>query len=367
MRPAIILAGVSQRVARLTQAVQKRRLEGEQVDMLADLLTCLETGQPVDTKPFVQIAEAILAEARQSAPLRFPEPSLAASGGPISDGDDLDADLKSLDAHWVARFVACHSLIVAQVMARVLQPFAEAHRSGARGPQHLVWRGPLVEPVLAALIHDVGMLQVPAAIVAQPGPLTIEQKRTVEDHARHGAELTARFPSCPAWLAEAVRDHHERLDGTGYPAGKKAGDISLLTRLLAVCDVYAAMVATRPYRPGRETRTALTDTLLLAEQGALDRDQAERLLQLSFYPVGSVVELTDGAVGLVVAGPNRPGDLDSPAKPVIALLTDSRGRPLVGPQHLDLSCGMGRSIVRSLSPAERRRVLGKHHPELVSG
>jgi len=360
----IILTGVRQRVALLTQAMEQRRIEKEQVDTLADLLTCLETDQPIDLKPFVQIAETILAEARQATPLRFPELSLPTPGEQIRDGHDFDPIQQGLDAHWVARFVACHSLIVAQVMARVLQPQPEA-RSALSGPQNLVWRGPLVEPILAALIHDVGLLQVPAAIVAQPSPLTIEQKKTVEDHAHRGAELAARFPSCPAWLTEAVHDHHERLDGTGYPAGKKADALSLLARLLAVCDVYAAMVAARPYRPARETRTALTDTLLLAEQGALDRDQAARLLQLSFYPVGSVVELADGALGLVVAGPNHERDLDSPAKPVVALLTDSRGRPLPAPQHLDLSRGTGRSIVRSLSPAERRRTLGRHHPELV--
>jgi HD-GYP domain-containing protein (c-di-GMP phosphodiesterase class II) len=209
------------------------------------------------------------------------------------------------------------------------------------------------------------MLRVPVEILAHPGPLTVEQKQIVEDHARRGGELAAQLPGSPAWLVEAAGDHHERVDGTGYPAGKKEGSIAPLIRLLAVCDVYAAMAAPRPYRPARETRAALTDTLLLAEQGALDRYQAERLLLLSFYPVGSIVELADGTVGVVVVGPNRQHDLDSPARPVIALLTDSRGQPLPTPQHLDLSRGTGRNIVRSLSPAEQRHVLGKHHPELL--
>jgi hypothetical protein len=78
-----------------------------------------------------------------------------------------------------------------------------------------------------------------------------------------------------------------------------------------------------------------------------------------------VVELADGAVGVVVAGPISQRDLDSPARPVVALLTDSRGHALARPMHLDLSRWEGRSIVRSLPPAERRRLLGKHHPELI--
>jgi HD-GYP domain-containing protein (c-di-GMP phosphodiesterase class II) len=347
----VILEGVYQRVGILTQALEKRRRETAQVDTLSDLLICLEAGRPIDLKPFVEIGEVILTEARQGAPLRFLDAT--------ADLRASDTDPRTLDVHWVAHFVACHSLLVAQVAARIIQPLAEGQRDSND------WRGPLLEPVLAALIHDCGMLRVPVSILAQPSALTTEQKRTVEDHTRIGVELAVRFPANPAWLVEAAGDHHERLDGTGYPAGKKSESIGSLSRLLAVCDVYAAMAAPRPYRLARETRTALTDTLLLAEQGALDRLQAERLLRLSFYPIGSVVELADGAVGQVVAGPNRQDDLDSPGRPVVALMTDSRGQPLPTPHYLDLSRSTGRSIVRSLAPTERRRVLGKHHPELL--
>ncbi len=356
----LILSAVHQRVGILSHALEKRRLLISRVDVLADLLTCLDAGRSIDLKPFREIAEAIIGEARQAAPLRFHYPFDIQSPLPKTDKPEPTiADSKSLssghdtgDAHWVGRFVACHSLIVAHVMARVIQPAVE-------------WHGRLVESVLAALLHDAGMLRVPAAILVQKESLTIEQKRIVEAHARIGAELVTRLPACPAWLVEAANGHHERLDGTGYPSGLEASAIGPLPRLLAVCDVYAAMCAPRPHRPPRDTRTALTDTLLLAEQGALDRDHAERLLHLAFYPVGAVVELADGRVGLVVAGPNAYRDIDSPARPVVALLTDSRGQALPRPVYLDLSRWEGHSIVRSLPPAERRRLLGKQHPELV--
>src|SRR5262249_23498776 len=97
----------------------------------------------------------------------------------------------------------------------------------------------------------------------------------------------------------------------------------------------------------------------------LDRYQAERLLQLSFYPVGSVVELADGAFGLVVATPVGRRELNAPARPVLAMLTDSSGESLPMPQHLDLAQGDSRSMVGALSPAERREVLGRRLPELT--
>ena len=119
----------------------------------------------------------------------------------------------------------------------------------------------------------------------------------------HRAEIAARLRPDAVWLAQAIAEHHERLDGTGYPAGLRGGQMSSLSRLLAVCDVYAASCTARPYRKAKETRTALTDVLLMAGNGVLDRDHAERLLELSFYPVGSAVETTDGSLGLVTATP----------------------------------------------------------------
>src|SRR5207302_6890663 len=130
----------------------------------------------------------------------------------------------------------------------------------------------------------------------------------VEAHAGLGAQVVARaFPDAP-WIAEGVATHPERLDGTGYPHGLKGGRVRALARLLAVCDVYAAMCCPRPHRPARSTRTARADTLLLAEQGQLDHHYAECLLSLSFYPVGSVVELEDGGLGVVVATPGARHD-----------------------------------------------------------
>src|SRR4029077_20427607 len=105
-----------------------------------------------------------------------------------------------------------------------------------------------------------------------------------------------------------------RLDGTGYPSGKWAAAVGEQARLLAACDVYAALVSPRPYRPAADSRTALADPLMLIEQGLLDRAQTEKLLRLTFYPAGSVVQLSDGTVALVVGSPKA---LTNPAKATV--------------------------------------------------
>jgi HD-GYP domain-containing protein (c-di-GMP phosphodiesterase class II) len=325
-----ILGTVAERVAVLAAAVGRRRQEAARLGNLADLLTRLAAGQDVNVKAFVALAEAVLSDAEQALPLRF----------------------LHTPADQPARFTAAHSLTVAQVIARVVR-----HDPDLRVRP--------LEPVLAALVHDVGMLRVPTEVLAHPGPLDDEQRRVVEQHARAGAERVARLLPSGAWLAEATAGHHERMDGTGYPDGLREAQLAPLTRLLAVCDVYAALGAPRPHRDARGTRTALADTLLLADQGALDPRHAEKLLPLSFYPVGQVVELADGAVGVVVATPTTRHDLQTPARPVVALLTDGGGRLLPAPHHLDLAAHEGRSIVRTLSAGERREILGRRYPDLA--
>jgi HD-GYP domain-containing protein (c-di-GMP phosphodiesterase class II) len=325
-----ILGVVADRIEMLEWAAAERRREDAQVTALADVLNGLHSGAAVKLDSVTEIATAIIDDARSGGPLRF----LRAS------------------PELTERFVAAHSLTTARVAARI----------GRHDPDH---RKDPTRSVLAALLHDVGMLRVPAEILARPGALDDAQRRIVESHPQIGAEILTRWLPSEEWLAEAAAGHHERLDGTGYPAGLRENQLSALTRFIMVCDVYAALVAARPHRPGFDTRTALADTLLSAEKGLLDRDHAERLLQLSFYPVGSVVELADGAVGVVVATHMGRRDLNTPARPVLALLTDSEGQALAGPHFLDLAQCDGQSILRALKPPERRKLLGKRYPEFV--
>jgi hypothetical protein len=325
-----ILNVVATRLLTLSAGVERHRKESQCIARLAELLSALAAGQPVEKKAFLELAEVVLADAQDCGSLRFQEG----------------------DAQRPAHFIACHSLTTARVIARVIR----------HDPQ---LRGQPLDAVLAALLHDVGMLQVPVEILAQPGALNDDQRRAIEGHCHAGLTLVKPYLADAPWLAEAVGGHHERLDGSGYPGGLRDTQIKPLTRLLAVCDVYASLCTRRPHRPARETRTALTDTLLLADQGLLDRNHAECLLQLSFYPIGSVVELADGAVGVVVATPALRRDLSSPARPVVALLTDGQGQPLPLPHHLDLAQCDGPSIVRTLTAVESRDLLGGRFPEWV--
>ncbi|MEM7273338.1 MAG: HD-GYP domain-containing protein [Actinomycetota bacterium] len=104
---------------------------------------------------------------------------------------------------------------------------------------------------LVGLLHDVGKLEIPDEVLTKPGRLTDEEFEIIKTHTVVGAELVAAAPPL-ADLAPAVRAHHERLDGTGYPDRLAGAAIPLTARIVAVCDSYDAMSFTRHYRSGMD-------------------------------------------------------------------------------------------------------------------
>jgi HD-GYP domain-containing protein (c-di-GMP phosphodiesterase class II) len=323
------LITVEQRLGRYAILAAREHMDMARIDTILQVCDACQKHAHVDTNPIYELAEQILVDQREGRPVRF-----------------LDVCREP----W--QCIASHGINVAQIMARVVRDDAVL----SRRPR---------DSILAALVHDVGMAAVPSEAWWHTRPVSDLERRHIEGHARRGAEwLSTVFPDAP-WLVEAVADHHERPDGTGYPGGLRANQISWLPRILAVCDVYAALRSTRLHRAEQNARTALTDVLANAEAGRLDRSAAERLLTLSVYPVGTVVELADGSVAVVVAAANGNRERIAGVRPAVALLADHHGDCLPFPQHIDLAAGEGRSIVRSLTKAERQKILMGLYPEFA--
>lgn len=108
----------------------------------------------------------------------------------------------------------------------------------------------------AALLHDVGMLEVPESILNAPRRLTAEEQMELRGHPAHGAELTRVANFSPA-VQQAIRSHHERADGTGYPDGLAGADIPLSSRILSVCDAFVALTSDRPHRAAVSVEEAI--------------------------------------------------------------------------------------------------------------
>jgi len=111
---------------------------------------------------------------------------------------------------------------------------------------------------MAALIHDMGKITVPAEILSKPIPLSDHERGLIKNHAQVGHDVLKEM-DFPWPLAQIVLQHHERLDGSGYPQGLSDEEIMLEARILAVADVVEAMASYRPYRPARGLDKALEE------------------------------------------------------------------------------------------------------------
>jgi len=108
--------------------------------------------------------------------------------------------------------------------------------------------GRLRDLAIGGMMHDIGKLSVPDAILQKPGPLDDDEFAVIRRHPQRGSELVRELGGFSPAVAKLVRDHHERLDGGGYPHGCAGEELDLETRLLTVCDVYDALLSRRVYR-----------------------------------------------------------------------------------------------------------------------
>ncbi|MFC1477493.1 HD-GYP domain-containing protein [candidate division KSB1 bacterium] len=152
---------------------------------------------------------------------------------------------------------------------------------------------------LGAMLHDVGKMLVPDAVLNKPGKLTPDERREIQKHAIHGKELLEKRGDIPEVAIRMAWEHHERIDGTGYPEGKTGDQLLPESKLTAVVDVYDALTSARVYKPGMPPPQTLSFIRARADS-EFEASYVERFLDvIGIYPVGSVVEFNSGQIGIV--------------------------------------------------------------------
>lgn len=191
----------------------------------------------------------------------------------------------------------------------------------------------LLDLCTASLLHDLGLLKIPDKIIKKPGKLNKEEFIQVKKHCSYGLDLLANISDMPDSVHEVVYQHHERIDGTGYPEGKKGMEISDSAKIVAIVEVYEAMTHPRPYRGEKIIPYEGVREVVQEARRAFEPRFVKKFLRfITPYPLGSFVLLNNNEIGRIVQTYE-----EQPLRPVVEVFFDSDGKPPEEPKRIDLS------------------------------
>jgi putative nucleotidyltransferase with HDIG domain len=224
------------------------------------------------------------------------------------------ARLKNVDEYTYMHSVAVCGLMIA--LARQLNMSEELVR----------------EAGLAGLLHDIGKIVISNQILNKPGKLTDTEFAVMKTHPERGLRILQKSDSVSPAVLDVCLHHHEKIDGTGYPDGLKGDGISILARMGAVSDVYDAITSDRPYKKGWLPAEAIRK---MAEwsKGHFDDTVFQAFVKtVGIYPIGSLVRLTSGRLGVVIE--QNP---DSLLMPRVKVFFSTKSRVQIAPEVVDLA------------------------------
>jgi putative nucleotidyltransferase with HDIG domain len=230
------------------------------------------------------------------------------------------ARLKTADEYTYMHSVAVCGLMVA--LARQLgQPDALVLEAGTAG-----------------LLHDIGKMAIPLAILNKPGRLTDDEFAVVRAHPVSGLDILRRSGFLSVAAIDVCLHHHEKFDGSGYPHGLAGEVISPMARMAAICDVYDAITSARPYKKPWGPAHSLKE--MASWKGHFDGHMFQAFVRtVGIYPVGALVRLASDRLAVVVE--QNEGTLLTPK---VTLVLDCRQRQRLTPACIDLATGEDRIV-----------------------
>ena len=193
-------------------------------------------------------------------------------------------------------------------------------------------REALIGLALAGLLHDVGMLQLPESLLSNPGKLNDEERAQIQRHPEIGFQMLSKLGAQYAWLAQVAWQEHERWNGQGYPRGLKGDQIHEYARIIGLVDIFEALMSPRPYRRRMLAHEAIRE-LLVAEKTSFSIPIIKALVQqFSLFPLGTMVQLNTGEVGVVTQLNPR-----YPLRPVVSVNQGTNGPGAAAAKSVDLS------------------------------
>lgn len=200
---------------------------------------------------------------------------------------------------------------------------------------------------MAGLMHDLGKAAMPIEVLNKPGKLTDAEFSIMKSHPAEGHRMLLAMGQADPVTLDVCLHHHEKVDGSGYPEGLRSDQISLYAKMGAVCDVYDAITSNRPYKAGWDPAESLRKMAEWAP-GHFDQRVFQAFVKsLGIYPIGSLVMLSSGRLGVVVEQSAR-----SLTMPLVRVFFSTRSNLRIPPEVTDLSApGGSDKIVSREDPA----------------
>ena len=288
------------------------KIHNEALGLVNNALEAAQNGQAIDTKPFEEMASNFMDSVVRN------QNALAC----LSRIRDKDSYLME------------HSVNVAVLMS-ILGKYLELDNRY------------LHQCVTGALLHDIGKVMIPDTILHKPGKLTDDEFTIMKRHSLYSQKILEKSKGFPQVSINVAGQHHERLDGKGYPAGLAGDEVTQEARMASVVDVYDAITADRVYHDGMTPSTALKRMLEWCGPH-LDVKYVHAFIKaMGVYPVGSLVELDNGMAGIVIE------ETASTMKPVLRIIYSLKSHSFVEVTRLDLSEeGKAVSIIKAIDPVD---------------
>lgn len=299
------------KVALEEEREKAEKVYGEAVSLVGSLMKDVKMGNPIDVGPVEELADDI-----NNSVLNNANALLCLS------------QIREKD-----KYLLEHSINVG-----ILMGVLSRHMGFARDIVHQL--------VTGAILHDIGKIRVPFNVLHKPGKLNEEEWAEMQRHVQYGQEVLLKSEGISDVAMSICAQHHERLDGTGYPKKLKGEQINTYGRLASVVDIYDALTADRVYHKGKSPFEAMK---ILVELGDSHLDKGfvyEFIRCMSVYPVGTLVELNNGKLGVVLQANTR-----NPSAPEVRVFFNFRRRHFEKPQVVNLArMELGLKVVATHDP-----------------
>ena len=204
---------------------------------------------------------------------------------------------------------------------------------------------------LGGFLCDIGKIKVPQNILNKAGKLTEQEHEIIKKHVNYGLEMLENTPGITDIILDIARDHHERIDGSGYPDGKSGDDISVYGQMAAIIDTYDALTSNRVYKKKISPSQALKKLVSLGNS-SFDSELVQNFIHfIGIYPIGTLVSLSDGNFAVVIESSNES------LLPKVRVIFNSIKRSFLTPKDIELSNLQGEKklkIIGAIDPAKWR-------------